>query len=107
MECQLIHNSVVSGLRSDYDQRFHEDSPDTLLNWKIIEALFDGDATYYSLGPGSNAYRMRWAEETRELHSLQLFAPSFRGVLLRSIDMYVRPHMKKVRRLVARMDSND
>ena len=46
MEYQLEFKGVVSGLRADYDSRFDGYSPGTLLNWRIIEQLFERDASF-------------------------------------------------------------
>ena len=105
MEYQLEYNGVVSGLRADYDPRFEEYSPGTLLNWRIIEQLFERDVSFYSLGPGSNEYKMRWAEELRQLKTMVMYGTSMRGRAVGLIEMYLRPLARRIKKFVKGDDS--
>lgn len=107
MEYQLQYNGVVSGLRADYDPRYTESSPGTLLNWRIIEQLFDRDASRYSLGPGSNTYKMRWAEEQEQLKSLFGYGSSIRGRTVRAVDEHIRPLASFIKKRLKREASSD
>jgi CelD/BcsL family acetyltransferase involved in cellulose biosynthesis len=107
MEYQLEFNGVVSGLRADYDPRFEEYSPGTLLNWRIIEQLFDRDSSFYSLGPGSNQYKMRWAEEHRQLKTLVAYGPSVRGWVVYVVENYMRPLARDLKKILKRERSDD
>lgn len=91
MEYQLKFNSVVSGLRADYDTKFDQHSPGTLLNWRVIERLFDSDARIYWLGPGSNEYKARWVEESQELASLTVYSRSARGRYVWFLEACIKP----------------
>ena len=104
MEYQLEFNGVVSGLRADYDSRFDQYSPGTLLNWKIIEQLFERDASYYSLGPGSNQYKMRWAEEQHQLNTVVLYGTSIRGRTVHAVELYIRPLVRRVMNALKRKE---
>lgn len=97
MEYQLEYNGVVSGLRADYDQEFDDLSPGTLLNWRIIEQLFERKATFYYLGPGSNAYKMRWAEEEEALASVFVYSKSLRSRVLHADQTVLRPAARRLR----------
>lgn len=96
MEYQLEFNSVVSGLRADFDDEYSDSSPGTLLNWRIIEQLFGRDASYYALGPGSNAYKARWVEESRELVDVVIYGNSLRANAVRTLQLYVKPFVKRI-----------
>lgn len=100
MEYQLEFNGVISGLRADYDGRFHDYSPGTLLNWKIIERLFERGASYYALGPGSNPYKARWVEDARELVDIVIFGSSIRARGLRIVELHLKPFIKRILRKV-------
>lgn len=89
-------NSVVSGLRADFDDEYSDSSPGTLLNWRIIEQLFGRDASYYALGPGSNAYKARWVEESRELVDVVIYGNSLRANAVRTLQLYVKPFVKRI-----------
>jgi CelD/BcsL family acetyltransferase involved in cellulose biosynthesis len=107
MEYQLEFNGVVSGLRADYDSRFDRYSPGTLLNWRIIEQLFKRDASYYSLGPGSNQYKMRWAEEQHQLNTVVVYGTSVRGRAVHALEMYIRPLARRVMNTLKRRETGN
>jgi len=96
MEYQLEFNGVISGLRADYDARFEGYSPGTLLNWRIIERLFDRDASYYALGPGSNPYKSRWVEGGRELGDIVIYGTSIRARALAMLEMHIKPLARRL-----------
>jgi len=98
MEYQLEFNGIISGLRADYDAKFKDYSPGTLLNWRIIERLFDRDASYYALGPGSNPYKSRWSEEGRELRDIVLYGTSIRARGLHSLETRLKPLARRLLR---------
>ena len=98
MEYQLQFNGVVSGLRADFDPDYSDYSPGTLLNWRIIEHLFERDAAYYALGPGSNEYKMRWVEHARELTDIEFFSRSLRGRLLGALETRCKPLARRLMR---------
>jgi CelD/BcsL family acetyltransferase involved in cellulose biosynthesis len=101
MEYQLEFNGVISGLRADYDPQFNDYSPGTLLNWRIIERLFEREASFYSLGPGSNQYKMRWAETQGQLKNLVCYGTSARGRAVRVVEMYMRPLARSIKNFFA------
>ncbi len=107
MEYQLEFNGCVSGLRADYDSSFEKCAPGTLLNWKIIEQLFERDVSYYSLGPGSNQYKMRWAEEQHELSTVVAYGTSGRGRALHAIEMYIRPLARRIIKMLKPKEQGD
>lgn len=90
-EYQLQYHGIVSALRADFDSSFDEFSPGTYLNWKILEALFEGGRHYYAMGPGQNDYKLRWAEEYPQLHRFVAYNRTLRGRLLSGIDLYLKP----------------
>lgn len=96
MELQLKFEGVVSGLRADYDERVAEYSPGTLLNWRIIEKLFDSDASYYSLGPGSNSYKARWTETGKKLCDIMVYGASPFGRVAGVVETKLKPIVKKL-----------
>lgn len=102
MELQLQFNGVISGLRADYDEKFGDYSPGTLLNWRIIEKLFDRGAAYYALGPGSNPYKERWVEERRELADLGIYGKTLRARLIGVLDMRLRPLISRILKILGK-----
>lgn len=96
MEYQLEFNGVISGLRADYDEGTRDYSPGTLLNWRIIEQLFGRGASYYALGPGSNPYKARWIENSRDLVDLIVYGNSLRARVVRLVEQRMKPLVKRI-----------
>jgi CelD/BcsL family acetyltransferase involved in cellulose biosynthesis len=98
MEYQLSYKGNVSALRADYDLSYEDMSLGTYLNWKLLQQLFTSDLQYYSMGPGDNAYKRRWAEDYPPLYRIVGFNNTIRGLMLRLLQ-------SKFKRLVNRTKS--
>ena len=96
MEYQLVYDGVISALRSDYDPAYEKLSPGTYLNWKMLEQLFNEDYGYYSMGPGGNTYKFRWAEEFPDQYRMTLYNRTWRGRLLGLLELKLRPMKRTI-----------
>lgn len=95
MEYQLIYRGEVYALRADYDQAFHELSPGSYLNRRLLEQLFDAHCSRYWLGPGENTYKLHWTNSSTTLFEVVAFGRTLRGRLLGMLSLYVVPTLKK------------
>ena len=107
MELQLEFEGTVSGLRADYDTAYDEYSPGTLLNWRIIEALFSRDVDYYALGPGNNQYKLRWSEESTDLKSLSVFGNTLAAQTVRILSTRIHPMLRRLKAMLSRIFKRD
>lgn len=98
MEYQLIYDGVISALRADFDPAYEDLSPGTYMNWKMLERLFAGDERYYCMGPGGNAYKLRWAEVTQDQYRLTLYNRTLPGRVQGFVDLRLRPLVAYLRR---------
>lgn len=80
-ELQLTWAGHVAALRSDFDRALEAHSPGTYLNWKLLEQSFGGEDAEYCMGPGRNAYKLRWSEREAVLHEWRAYSPTLRGRL--------------------------
>jgi CelD/BcsL family acetyltransferase involved in cellulose biosynthesis len=87
---------VISALRSDYDPAYENLSPGTYMNWKMLEQLFNEDYRYYSMGPGGNTYKFRWAEELPDQYRMTLYNRTWRGRLLDLLELKSRPMKRTI-----------
>jgi CelD/BcsL family acetyltransferase involved in cellulose biosynthesis len=101
MEYQLIYGGHVYALRADFRSAYHDLSPGTYLNWKLLERLFATDLTAYHMGIGENPYKLRWTEEFHEHWRLLIFGKTMRGRLLRAAKTHLKPGMRRLRDLIA------
>lgn len=103
MEYQLSYDGHIHALRSDFDDSAGDLSPGTYLNWKMLEQLFDGLHTHYLMGPGENAYKLRWAETFAELHKVTVYNNTLTGHWLALRETRLRPLLRSARALLTRV----
>lgn len=101
-EYQLIAGGNVHALRSDFDPAFAEASPGTFLNHHLLRQLFGQGLRRYYMGPGSNAYKLRWTDVGESMYSLTAYSPTARGRLLQWLEQSARPLARRWRERLQR-----
>lgn len=96
-EYQLIAGGNVYALRSDFDPAFAEASPGTFLNHRLLKQLFGVGLERYYMGPGSNAYKLRWTDVGEPMFQLTATSPTARGRLLQWLESSARPAARRLR----------
>ena len=97
-EYQIGANGTVHALRADYDATLADLSPGAYLNLEIVRRLFEEpDLHVYDMGPGVNEYKLRWASGARDLVTLEFYAPTLHGRLLRNLETRVVPFARRWR----------
>ena len=79
MEYQLVADGNVYALRSDFDAEFDEISPGTHLNRVLVQQLFGRGLHRYYMGPGNNAYKLRWTDEAQPVQELIVYGSALAG----------------------------
>ena len=97
MEYQLHYNGRIHALRSDFDGTAAELSPGTYLNWKMLEQLFETDDRRYLMGPGDNAYKLRWAEEFDPVKRVMIYGNTWRARGKALFDLRLRALLRRAR----------
>ena len=95
-EYQVIYAGRVFALRADYDEQFRSVSPGSFLNWKLLERLYSASIDYYSMGPGENPYKDRWATRYETQFKATVFGKSTRGALLRIVENKCKPILHSI-----------
>lgn len=96
-EVQLVHAGQVHALRSDFRTGHEEISPGSSLNRAVLEGLFGRGYERYWMGPGHNAYKFRWAEDTRPLNHVTVYAPTPAGRMLAVWELALKPLARRLR----------
>ena len=97
MEYQLVDAGNVYALRADFDANCEEISPGSHLMRTLLESLFGGNLQRYYMGPGENAYKTRWTEESELLNQLVVHGNTWRGQVARVRDEIVKPAARSLR----------
>jgi CelD/BcsL family acetyltransferase involved in cellulose biosynthesis len=104
MEYQLVFDGSVHALRSDFDAALGEISPGSHLNRQLMERLFCGRFRRYYMGPGENAYKLRWTNRSDALRRAAVYARTARGRLAAAVDLRVAPLARRLRATLRRND---
>lgn len=104
MEYQLAYADRVHALRADFDDAWSELSPGSHLNREMLEQMFGGNRKRYYMGPGDNAYKLRWAEDSTPLYRVLAYSTTPRGWLAYLLDRKLRPAFDKLRSLISRQE---
>lgn len=99
-EYQLVRDGVVSALRADFDSEFADLSPGSYLNWQLLQKLCDTDLSLYRMGPGSNAYKLRWTNRTTELTELRVYNRTLRGRRQWLLETVIVPALRRALRTI-------
>jgi CelD/BcsL family acetyltransferase involved in cellulose biosynthesis len=100
MEYQLVFERNVHALRSDFDAAFGQSSPGSHLNRQLMERLFCGRFDRYYMGPGENAYKLRWTDRAEALRRASVYAGTTRGQLAAAVDLRLAPLARRVRAIL-------
>lgn len=101
MEYQLIYKGRVHALRSDFDDTQRQLSPGSHLNWKLMEQLFGSALHTYYMGPGENAYKMRWTDRGQPMFRVTAYNRTVAGYAMQAMDRAVRPLVRKLKEATA------
>jgi CelD/BcsL family acetyltransferase involved in cellulose biosynthesis len=106
-EYQLIAGGNVYALRSDFDPACAEVSPGTYLNHHLLGQLFGRGLRRYYMGPGGNAYKLRWTDTGEPMYRLTAYSPTARGRLLQWLERSARPLARRWRQRLQRAPGKD
>jgi CelD/BcsL family acetyltransferase involved in cellulose biosynthesis len=97
MEYQLLDAGNVYALRADFDAECEEISPGSHLMRTLLETLFDRGLQRYYMGPGENAYKTRWTEDSEALYQLIAHSGTWRGQLSQVWNERLKPAARALR----------
>lgn len=97
-ELQLHEQGRTYALRADFVPELGDASPGTNLSVEILKRLFEAEpGGRYLMGPGANAYKLRWTERSVPLHELTVYSPTARGRALHGLEQKLRPLARALR----------
>jgi CelD/BcsL family acetyltransferase involved in cellulose biosynthesis len=97
MEYQLLKGGNVYALRSDFDAEFEPMSPGTHLSRYLLSQLFGRGLSRYYMGPGGNAYKLRWTDQVEPVDELTIYGRTLAGRCLGAWEIRVRPTAIRLR----------
>ena len=97
MEYQLVGDGNTYALRSDFDAGCDEISPGSHLGRHLLEQLFGRNLNRYYMGPGENAYKFRWTEQSEPTYEVAVYSRTARGRLLAAWELSLKPSVRRLR----------
>jgi CelD/BcsL family acetyltransferase involved in cellulose biosynthesis len=99
MEYELVADGDVFALRSDFDAECErlQISPGSYLSRHLLEQLFGRGLKRYFMGPGNNAYKYRWTDQTAATFDMTVYSGALRGRLLGAWETSLKPAIRRVR----------
>jgi CelD/BcsL family acetyltransferase involved in cellulose biosynthesis len=82
-EYQLDYAGDIAALRADFVMELDRWSPGTYLNIELLRQLFGTGRSRYVMGPGKNAYKLRWAEQSEDMACIRAFSSTAKARILR------------------------
>lgn len=86
MEYQIEYGGDVYALRADFVTELEAWSPGTYLNLEMLKKLFGKGKARYLMGPGENAYKLRWAEASENMVRVRAFNDNTKARLVWTIN---------------------
>lgn len=105
-EYHLRYGGIAYPIRADFDERFRELSPGSVLEYHIIKSLFDDPEVrgYNSCGD-TYEYLMKWATEMREHAEFQIFSSKAYSRNLFHLESKMVPIARRARNLLLRSEA--
>lgn len=97
MEYNLMEDGIAYALRADFDQEHRRSSPGAYLEYHIFERLFTEGCRAYQAGPGSDAYKLRWAENLGRNLGVTIYNGGLANQALWLAERWVLPGLRRVR----------
>lgn len=107
MEYQLIFEGQVHALRADFDASCTDVSPGSYLSHQLLQDLFTRQLTRYCMGPGENAYKLRWSSEGDQLYQLVCYGKTLRGRAYRLTETTLKPLARRLKSKLRRPEKVD
>lgn len=99
-EYHIRHKNTIHGLIADYDEDYRELSPGSILDFNIMQHIFNNEKCEYDLGSGNSFYKMNWTEKAKRYQSHYFYNNTFNGKSLIFIEKRIVPVLKLLRNKV-------
>jgi CelD/BcsL family acetyltransferase involved in cellulose biosynthesis len=85
-EVHLRHRDINHGLRSEFDERYRDYAPGSVLHHALVKALFESGRKGYDLGGGLALYKTRWTDDCLKHVDIVAFSPRLPGRMLHAFE---------------------
>jgi CelD/BcsL family acetyltransferase involved in cellulose biosynthesis len=97
-EYHLRYKDKVHAMRADFDETYRNHHPGSVLDARIVQALFNDRVREYDLGGSADLYKLNWTSHIRKHRQFMVFQRSCWGALLYLMESKVMDVLKNCRR---------
>jgi CelD/BcsL family acetyltransferase involved in cellulose biosynthesis/ribosomal protein S18 acetylase RimI-like enzyme len=95
-EYQLVYKNKAYAMKSDFDEKFSEQSPGFVLNHHIMKSRFDSNISEYDLGGSNNSYKMNWQPKIRHHENFIICRKNLPGLLVYTLEFKLIQPLRKI-----------
>lgn len=100
-EFHVRYENTIHALTADYDERYQNISPGSVLDYNIMQHMFQSRIDHeYDMGSGENFYKMHWTDETKKHVRIYCYNNTICGKLLLALESKVLPYAKMIRNTI-------
>ena len=102
-EFHLVYDGVTHPLRADFDMGFSKLSPGSVLECRILEALFEsGSVRRYESCGHTYDYLLQWTDRTTKHVDLEIFPSRAVPIGLHALEYRILPTLRRLRERIGR-----
>lgn len=99
-EYHIRYKNTDHGLIADYNEDYRDLSPGSILDFNIMQHIFQNEKCEYDLGSGNSFYKMNWTEKAKKYQNIYFYKDSFYGNFLTFLEKRIAPVLKLLRNKV-------
>lgn len=102
-EYHISYKNTVHALTADYDERYKDLSPGSILDYSIMKHLFEKHPCTYDMGCGNSFYKMNWTNDFKKHSRILIYSDTTYGKLLRHIEGTYLPVVRQIHTRLKRL----
>jgi CelD/BcsL family acetyltransferase involved in cellulose biosynthesis len=98
-ELQLLHKEIIYPIRADFDERFREHAPGSVVEFEAIKWIFEDKVarSYFSCAD-DYAYLAKWSDQRARFQDVEVFGTTWRAKWMFRFEYSVVPVLRKIRK---------
>ena len=106
-ELHLIHDGIAYPIRADYDERYKQFSPGSILEYSALKHLFEtGEAKEYYSCADNYWYLSNWTSDICEHYNVEIFSNCLKARTLHFLENRIVPIVRMVKSLLWKKDTS-
>lgn len=95
-EYHLLYQNREYALRADFDEKYRQNHPGSVLDAHIMQNIFENNLKEYDLGGSNDLYKINWTSQVKNHSNFLIFNQNFKGVSLYILEFKLIVFIKKL-----------